>query len=76
MVMVLGTIMEIAFLLLGIYNLFVDRVFGLVLIIVVILMWLIGFVWDKKQFGDWAYSWKQLSKLWKGDVSKRVDDNE
>jgi len=67
--MVIGTISEIVFLLLGIFSLFKesDRLFGLILIGIVFLLWVIGFVWDKKQFGDWFYSWKQLSKLWMDD---------
>lgn len=76
--MVLGTIMEVAFLLLGIFSLFKDgdRIFGLILIGIVILLWLVGFLWDKRQYGDWFYSWKQLSKLWRDDVSRGKDDAE
>ena len=71
--MVLGTIMEIAFLLLGIFSLISDPKFGIALIIIVLLLWLIGFVWDKKQFGDWFYSWKQLSRLWKEEKQEKKE---
>ena len=58
--------MEIILLMIGIISLFQenDIIFGLCAIGCVFLLWLIGFIWDKKQYNDWFYSWRQLNKLW------------
>ncbi len=67
--MVLGTMMEIAFMLLGIFSLINDPLFGIALIIIVIIMWTAGLIWDKWKYGDKFYSWKQLRKLWEVGTS-------
>ncbi len=59
----LGLIMEIIIFLMGIYYFIRGNLEGLILIGVAIFLWIIGFVWDKVQFKDSLYSWKQLMKL-------------
>ena len=61
--MVVGTIMEIMMFMMGIYFLFIDKITGILIIGIIVILWLVYLVIDKLQFGDCLYSWKRSIKF-------------
>jgi len=56
----IGLIMKIMMFLLGTYYVIRGRVEGLLIVGIVVVLWIIGLIWDKMKFEDPLYSWKQL----------------
>lgn len=61
----LGLVMEIMMFIMGIFYAIKGELSGVILIGIVIILQIIGLIWDKIQFKDPLYSWKQLIRAFK-----------